>query len=382
MASAPLETLVTSTVSDLFFIHQRGKWFSVWFQIMGCGSFIRLVVLVKVILCHSNALSQIISGPIIDKFGPLAPFGFCAAAYLLLLPLNYFLVLETAWNGPRPGPDTVHVLGEEGKIGISTAAREIVSSPPARKPYSKRLAMSSGRITNQSFLKGVVKPIPLIVYPAVLFSSIVFGISFSCLAVQGVLGVTIFSAPPYQLKPSQIGLTNIPVLITHILTFIVAGFVSDKSAKYLAGRNSGILEPEFRLLLMAIFVPASTASLIGTGYAVRNGAPLAVLLTLQSLHAFAFPFAGQTLITYVVDCHPGDQNQAFVTISLFRSVIMFIATGKANGWYAKYGPVTLFNSIAAVSLGAGMLTIPAYVFGKRFRSWVRYLSIAIKYFAY
>lgn len=29
-ASAPLETLVTSTVSDIFFVHQRGQKLAVW----------------------------------------------------------------------------------------------------------------------------------------------------------------------------------------------------------------------------------------------------------------------------------------------------------------------------------------------------------------
>lgn len=37
MASAPLETLVTSTVSDLFFVHQRGLRLSLWNVMLGTG---------------------------------------------------------------------------------------------------------------------------------------------------------------------------------------------------------------------------------------------------------------------------------------------------------------------------------------------------------
>lgn len=29
-ASAPVETLVTSTVSDIFFVHQRGQKLAIW----------------------------------------------------------------------------------------------------------------------------------------------------------------------------------------------------------------------------------------------------------------------------------------------------------------------------------------------------------------
>lgn len=37
MASAPLETLVTSTVSDLFFVHQRGLRLSLWNVMLATG---------------------------------------------------------------------------------------------------------------------------------------------------------------------------------------------------------------------------------------------------------------------------------------------------------------------------------------------------------
>ncbi len=29
-ASAPLETLVSATITDLFFVHQKGKMLSIW----------------------------------------------------------------------------------------------------------------------------------------------------------------------------------------------------------------------------------------------------------------------------------------------------------------------------------------------------------------
>lgn len=37
MASAPLETLVTSTVSDLFYVHQRGTRISLWGCMLASG---------------------------------------------------------------------------------------------------------------------------------------------------------------------------------------------------------------------------------------------------------------------------------------------------------------------------------------------------------
>lgn len=37
IASAPLETLVTSTVSDMYFVHQRGARIAVWGCFLASG---------------------------------------------------------------------------------------------------------------------------------------------------------------------------------------------------------------------------------------------------------------------------------------------------------------------------------------------------------
>lgn len=37
LASAPLETLVTSTVSDIFFVHERGQKIAIWGVMIASG---------------------------------------------------------------------------------------------------------------------------------------------------------------------------------------------------------------------------------------------------------------------------------------------------------------------------------------------------------
>lgn len=36
-ASAPFETLVTSTIQDLFFVHERGQKMAIWGLMLTCG---------------------------------------------------------------------------------------------------------------------------------------------------------------------------------------------------------------------------------------------------------------------------------------------------------------------------------------------------------
>jgi hypothetical protein len=53
-----------------------------------------------------------------------------------------------------------------------------------------------------------------------------------------------------------------------------------------------------------------------------------------------------------------------------KAVFTFLATSYANGVMANIGPGAVFNYITCINLGICALTIPAYVFGKRFRSYV------------
>ncbi|OCL06393.1 MFS transporter-like protein [Glonium stellatum] len=351
IASAPLETLVTSTVSDLFFVHQRGSRLAIW----------------SVMLASGVLLGQTISGFIIESLGVSATFGICALIFVLILPLIYFFVLETTYTVPRADTIELQEKGSFWKIEIDD-----------KESYRNRLALFRGRISSESYWKGVVKPLPLIAYPAVLFSTIVYGTFFTWLLTISVLSVNVYMSPPYNLNPAQVGLTNIPLLIVALIGAPLSGWLADTAAKVMARHNKGVFEPEFRLTLMLVAVPLSTAGFLGFGISVEQKQPLPWLLLFASLHALSVGFATQASLTYVIDCHPKDANQAFVTINFTKAVFTFLATTYVNGWFARVGPRGVFDVIAAINLGVCALTIPAYVFGKRFRSMVARSKLAQK----
>jgi hypothetical protein len=185
-----------------------------------------------------------------------------------------------------------------------------------------------------------------------------------------VLSVSIFSAPPYTLGPAQIGLTNLPLLIVSLIGSPLSGWAADSIAKFMARRNNGVSEPEFRLVLMFPATLFATIAFLGFGMSTQSGMPIAVPLTFMSIHGLSVPFASTASLTYVVDCRPRDANQALVTINFTKAVFTFAATTYANGWLARVGPRGVFDVITLVNLGICALTVPAYVFGKRFRSHV------------
>ncbi|KAG9190989.1 hypothetical protein G6011_09077 [Alternaria panax] len=353
IASAPLETLVTSTVSDMYFIHQRGTRIAVW----GC------------MLASGVLLGQTIAGAIIQNISFEATFGISALIFIPILIGMYFFVVETTYYGPRPTMD---------KLGVDEKHKSLFELEDEREPYRSQLALFRGRLSPESFWKNAWKPVPLIAFPAVLFSTIVYGSYFTWLLTISVLSVNIFSAPPYSLNPAQVGLTNLPLLGVALIGSPFSGWIADALAKFMARRNNGIFEPEFRLTLMIPATIFATIGFLGFGISVSAGYPIVWPLIFMSIHSLSVPFASTASLTYVIDCHPKDANQAFVTINFTKAVFTFIATTYANGIMANIGPRAVFDGITIINLGICALTIPAYVLGKRFRSLVARSSFGKK----
>jgi MFS family permease len=356
IASAPLETLVTSTVSDMYFVHQRGTRISIW----GC------------MLASGVLLGQTIAGAIIENISFEATFGISAIIFIPIFFGMYFFVVETSYNKPRPSTTTTKKFPDEKSDGVSYL--EIEELDEQKETYAQQLRIFRGRLNEESFWKNAWKPVPLIAYPAVLFSTVVYGSYFTWLLTISVLSVSIFSAAPYELGPAQIGLTNLPLLVVGLIGSPLSGWLADAISKFMARRNNGIFEPEFRLVLMIPATIFATIGFLGFGISAQQGAPIVWPIVFMSIHSFSVPFASTASLTYVIDCHPRDANQAFVTINFTKAVFTFAATTYANGWLAQMGPQVVFGTITGVNLAICALTIPAYVFGKRFRSKVSSFS--------
>ncbi|KAH3950927.1 hypothetical protein HBI56_087590 [Parastagonospora nodorum] len=362
MASAPLETLVTSTVSDMYFVHQRGTRISIW----GC------------MLASGVLLGQTIAGAIIENISFEATFGISALIFIPLLMGIYFFVVETTYTKPRPSATVTKDVYPEEKSDATSETISYLGSDEPKETYASQLRLFRGRLNDESFWKNAWKPVPLIAYPAVLFSTIVYGSYFTWLLVISVLSVSVFSAPPYALGPAQIGLTNLPLLVVGLLGSPLSGWASDAIAKFMARRNNGVFEPEFRLVLMIPATIFATIGFVGFGMSAQQGVPIVWPVVFMSIHSLSVPFASTASLTYVIDCHPKDANQAFVTINFTKAVFTFVATTYANGWMAHVGPQTVFGTITGVNLAICGLTIPAYVFGKKFRSLVARSSFGQK----
>ncbi|RDW77118.1 transmembrane transport [Coleophoma cylindrospora] len=354
LASAPLETLVTSTVSDLYFVHQRGLRLSLW----------------GVMIASGVLLGQVISGQIIQTLGEEFTFGITALIYIPLVLGIFFFVPETAYERDVPRPQLEFEPEEKGDNALK-GGNIIVSLnelPERRESFASSLRLFRGRISDESFWKLAAKPLPLIAFPAVVFSTFIYGSFFAWLLVFSIVSVTIYGAPPYNLNPAQVGLTNLPLLFVGLIASPLSGWLADLLAKVMSRENKGIYEPEFRLLLMIPAVIFSTAGFLGFGFSIQQQAPIIYPIYFQALHSISIPFASAASFTYVIDCHPKNANQAFVTINFAKAVFTFIATTFVNQWLVSVGAKTMFFQMAGINFFLCMLTLPMYVFVRSYHA--------------
>lgn len=314
---------------------------------------------------------QVICGFIIEDLGVPAVFGFAAIVFALLMVASYFLALESTYDRPQP-----KAIDYDSKADFDFEEEEDLKAPRAsqvKKPYFQQLALWNGRLSNQSFWIGVVKPFGLIVFPAVAYGVLAFTVAFSFLVGVPILTSVVFAQPPYNLTPSQIGLTNLPLVAVSIIGGLFTGWFANVAGNYMArtnGSQAGVFEPEFRLVLLVISGPITTAGLIGTGIALDQALPLAWVLVWMSVFSFGTLFNVQVILTYVVDCFPEKSGQAFSTINLVSSLVIFVGSGVLITWYETVGPMVVFGSLAAASFITLVTTIPLYVFGKRMRAYM------------
>lgn len=211
----------------------------------------------------SVIISQVISGQIVQNLGIEYTFGITAIIYLPLVLGMFFLVPETAYNPttPLPRPEMEPEEKATKLEGITIQTTEL-ALPERKHSFRQSLSLFGGRVSDEKFAKLVIKPLPLVTFPAVIFSTIVYGSFFTWLLAVSIIAVTIFGAPPYNLTPSQIGLTNLPLLAVGLIGSPLSGWLADWTVKQLARQNKGVYEPEFRLLLMIPAVIFSTAGFI------------------------------------------------------------------------------------------------------------------------
>ncbi|KAF7531731.1 hypothetical protein G7054_g8594 [Neopestalotiopsis clavispora] len=248
LAAGPCETVQPQIITDIIFLHDRGKYQTLYFSMY----FASLMV------------GPIISGAMASNVGWRSFWWFNTALLLACFVLNVLLFPETRY--PRPAhldptiatTDATAAKGDNGVLATKEASKE--TNPAAadaadltpavthQDPWLGRGKPSKAQFKlfqayHGSILQELWVPWYLHLFPIVEFASFVVSFTASMYLVVNLSQSQAFAAPPYSYSPQTIGLFNLAVLVGAIIGLFTNGPWSDWVAAYLTRRNGACASP-------------------------------------------------------------------------------------------------------------------------------------------
>jgi MFS family permease len=253
-------------------------------------------------------------------------------------------------------------------VGISYT-RSLNSGPT--RSLKQQLKLWNGRLSSDKWWRVAVRPFLLFAYPSILWSSLIYAMSIGWLIVLSECVGHIFEdRDSYNFTALQVGLVYISPFIGGIIGTAIAGKVSDIIVRFMARRNGGVYEPEFRLVMAIPIAISTVAGLMGFGWSVEERDNWIVPTVFFGIISFGCSLGSTTSITFAVDSYRQYAGEALVTLNVSKNILHGLVWSLFfNRWLEADGSKLVFNCIGGIQLACLLTTIPMYIWGKRGRMW-------------
>ena len=253
--------------------------------------------------------------------------------------------------------------------GGITYTRSLKSGPT--RSLKQQLTLWNGRLSSDRWWRVAVRPFLLFAYPSILWSALIYAMSIGWLIVLSECVGHIFEdRDSYNFSALQVGLVYISPFIGGIIGTAIAGKVSDIIVRFMARRNGGVYEPEFRLVMAIPIAISTVAGLMGFGWSVEERDNWIVPTVFFGIISFGCSLGSTTSITFAVDSYRQYAGEALVTLNVSKNILHGLVWSLFfNRWLEADGSKLVFNCIGGIQLACLLTTIPMYIWGKRGRMW-------------
>ncbi|WAO93384.1 MFS domain-containing protein [Fusarium falciforme] len=399
IGAGPAESIQPSVIADIFFLHDRGKWNTLyWVTYMG-----------------SLMIGPIVSGSVALNVGWRNFWWLNVALGAFVLIYIVFLFPETKWHRPHPNEILEEVRPNSGKNGSSANAKHAESSQgdnqsivdPAinvatEKGTPDRLADLTASETAQrdpylgrgkpakwqfrvfqpnahpfkAILLDLWIPWKLFAFPIVQFASFVVSWSCSSFLTINLTQSQVLAAPPYNFSSQTIGFTNFAIFAGSLIGLATGGPLSDWVAAKLTARNNGVREPEMRLLAMIPFVLIMYLGNIIVSVGYENLWPWEAIVlvgyTCAGIQVAALPSISST---YAVDSYKPVAGSLFVSITVNKNLWGYGFSKFITPWSIKSGFIPPIMTNGSLVFLWCLFGVVFYYYGKTFRRWSKDSSI-------
>lgn len=232
-STSAYESLIIATVGDLYFVHQRGL----------------RVSLINFVLNSASSLASIICGQVFADLGWLWLFHlfqvFCVVQFVALFlfcPETTYL-RDTKYETDLARDENVGPLDKEEKVEVQhQEADNAVSTTSTlqKKTFSQSLAVFTGVYSRDNILKYPVGPVLTLFNPAACYAVVTSGLLNSWYVGSAIILSGIFSGPPWNFGPAQVGYLGAGPFVGGMLGSIIVGWGSDPVVTWMTRKNGGV----------------------------------------------------------------------------------------------------------------------------------------------
>ncbi|OCL05640.1 serine/threonine kinase 16 [Glonium stellatum] len=401
IGAGPAETIQPTVIADIFFLHSRGKWNTLyWVFYMG-----------------SLMVAPIISGAMADHAGWRSFWWLNTALLGASTLMVIFMFPETKWHRKHPDeivtssalkaaspasstekmatttlentsntkadeaaiqqvPTTASVVPPE--LGLSeqeTAARDPFLGKGGPSKQQWRIFQPNAH-PFRSMLLDLWIPWKLFAFPIVEFASFVCSWSCSSFLTINLTQSQAFAAPPYNFSSQSIGFMNFAILVGALIGLATAGPLSDWVSARATAKNRGIREPEMRLPAMIPYVLIMFLGNVVVSVGYQNHWPWQAIViigfTCAGVQVAALP---SITSTYAVDSYKPVAGSLFVSITVNKNVWGYGFGKFITPWAIQDGFVPPIMTNASLITLWCLFGILFYYKGKTFRRWSKNSSV-------
>ncbi|CDR45651.1 CYFA0S19e01420g1_1 [Cyberlindnera fabianii] len=385
------EAAVQLSLTDIFFQHQLGSVLTVYILSTAVGTYLSPLI--------GNFMSNRIGFRWVGWSGAIIS----GALMLVLL----FLTEETAFERgnyitPLTSKQSVNGVDSGTTLIASTKASDSGDEKSINfkeKDYSVKVTKAQMTeelidgskeqpfsywrrvqpITKASNLKGtgfrqywmyVWANLRMFTFPGVILSGLFWGIQNAFLSFYLTTEDTFFYDDPYNYTNVGVALMNIPCLVGSIVGCFYAGTISDYFTLWMARRNNGIVEAEFRLYFALLTAVFGSAGLLMFGIGAERMLNKWVMYIGLAFIGFAYGSGGDIALSYSME---GSDLvlESMVCVAVINNTISCIFTFTCSLWLEASGTENVYIALAVINLAVMGLAIPMIIWGKKTRKWTR-----------
>lgn len=376
-AGAPCDSLVQISTTDIFFQHERATRISLLTFALYSGSY----------------LGPIAAGYIVEnsKFGWRWCFWFLVIFFGALFVIQFFFMEDSTFVNQRKDEDTFEkdilqevnskeiISDKSAKENIALEVEEFSKAIPKKRSYLQRLKVVEQEYNDKrAWWKIFIRPSLTLALPAIVWGGFVYGVQVMWLSLIASTQSEFFAAAPYNFGTAAVGDTNFSSLIGCFIGMFWGGPLSDKFVAWMARRNHGILEPEFRLWFLILPAIINSAGLLMYGLGMNAGVHWICSAGFgMGCLGFGMGSGGAIVLTYALDCYPKLQSEGMVMILFLRNMIGMGFTFAIQPWLDKNGVVTTTWLMFMLSVVFNMSCLIFIRWGKKWRRMTK--SIYLKF---